>query len=144
METNNEVKNKSGLGSLIGLIIVIGILVVVLMAVMNLWNNKGAKHESCFEESELYVKNEVYKNYGEIPTMESENLYSVKDSGHFNEIIVVRWKCENGFDGSYAVNVHHYTKKGTSTVISMTSKEEAYDMDYTSSLEELKTIFMIK
>lgn len=130
---------------ILGIIVIVAIIVIAVVLDAGVFDNNDKEpevvenniyDEEVCNEAEKEIKEIVYKNYLEIPTLESEVIYySDKDDEY---IVVVRYKLENSDQsGSYALHVfsNGYVRQKT--------KVQTYEYDYIAILEELKTIFKL-
>lgn len=140
--TNGQVQNNtkgSCLGTIISLIIAVLIIGFVGKYAINMFS--GVSDTEICQEAEKEIKSYVYENSGEIPTITSEIIYSVKDGKIKDSIVVVKYKLENeGWSGSYAVHIHSGVKDAFVREI---TQEQEYDYDYESHIEELKVMYKI-
>lgn len=87
----------------------------------------------------LEVKSEVYRGWGEIPTVSGEQIY--QHDAYY--IVAVKYELPKaGWEASYACLVYGHSEKGAS-VLYMTT-EKAYDYDYEAKLEELKALWALE
>lgn len=139
---NGQVQNNtkgSCLGTIISLIITVVIIGFVGKYALNMF--RGVSDAEICQEAETEIKSYIYEDSGEIPTLTSEIIYSVKDGKIKDSIVVVKYKLENeGWSGSYAVHIHSGVKDAFVREI---TQEQEYDYDYESHIEELKVMYKI-
>lgn len=140
--TNGQVQNNSK-GSCLGTIVVLIVMVLIIgfagKYCLKLFG--GVSDTEICQEAETEIKSYIYEESGEIPTLTSEIIYSVKDGKIKDSIVVVKYKLENeGWSGSYAVHIHSGVKDAFVREI---TQEQEYDYDYESHIEELKVMYKI-
>ena len=128
-ETKETRAPKINLGAIIGLVLIMLFLgyKYLLPKIDTSWVVDAAVAE---------VKSDVYRDYGEIPSLNGRIIYQDKQ----NYIVAVTYRIpEYSWKASCACRVYGYREDNVS-VIGMTS-EMPYDYDYRAHLEELKAMW---
>jgi len=122
------------LSIIIGLVIMIGFALYLGLIPIPFQTSQVAQ-----DAAKVSMKSRIYKDFGDIPKMESSVLYNKGDE----YIVIVKYKVGEDleFSGSCAVFVSASRDYGY--VKDYITNYHEYDFDYSDILEELKTVFEI-